>query len=144
MISSFKNVWRVLLFFQLLHIRELSSCWRCASFTHVLGAPRVEVEGHFCHQSSVVSPLNPNFLRLFQFVSPSSIHTLYVNLVEFISATRKPFFFFFDRNLRTHKLFLILHTFKHNHLWSVPWISNHTYFWALTVEKAHCGIFQIK
>lgn len=53
-----------------------------------------------------MSPLNPNFLRLFQFVSPSSIHTLYVNLVEFISATRKPFFFFLTETLEHINYFL--------------------------------------
>ena len=35
----------------------------------VLCVHRVEVEGHFCYQSSVVPPLNPNVLMQFQFLS---------------------------------------------------------------------------
>ena len=76
MISPFKNVWSVLLFFQLLHIRELPSCWRCGSFMQVLRVHRVEVEDHFCYQSSVVPPLNPNFLMQFQFLSLFPIPSL--------------------------------------------------------------------
>lgn len=76
MISPFKNVWSMLLFFQLLHIRELSSCWKCGSFTQVLGVHRVEIEGHFCHQSSVVSPFNPYLLMPFQFLTPLATHFL--------------------------------------------------------------------
>lgn len=122
-----------------LHIRELSSCWKCGSFTQVLGAHRVEVEGHFCHQSSIVSPFNPNFLMPFQFLTPLAAHFLIWTRYNFSSIRN----ILFEKDLTTYIIsyFAFL---QHEHWWSVQWLASHSCLWTLTIGKTHSGIFQIK